>query len=214
MQPGAALIGIGLQKGKGAVMRVFLALVFLCGFITVASAQRLQPGDTLSISVYQDPKLDRQVLIGPSGFISFPLAGQIRAAGMTPATLESVLKSRLKDKYSSDLDITVALVGEKPEKPPEEDLKPRIFVTGEVLRPGYFVMRMKTNVLQAIALAGGFGPFAAKHRIQVRRQVRGIEEILPFDYQAFFYAREVDDNWNLRPGDVVIVPERGLLEFE
>ncbi len=190
-------------------MRVLLALLFLCGFWTGAGAQALQPGDTIAISVYQDPKLDRQVLIGPTGMISFPLAGQVRAGGLTPAALESVLTARLKDKFTGDLDITVALVGVKQL---EEDLKPRIFITGEVLRPGPFVVRTRTNVLQAISLAGGFGPFAAKQRIQVRRQINGVEVMFLFDYDAFFSGRNVEDNIDLRAGDVVVIPERGLFE--
>jgi polysaccharide export outer membrane protein len=190
-------------------MRILLALVFLCGFWASAGAQALQPGDTIAISVYQDPKLDRQVVIGPTGMISFPLAGQIRAGGLTPAALESVLRLRLKDKFTEEPDITVSLVAAKQL---EEDLKPRIFVTGEVLRPGFFVFRTRTNVLQAIALAGGFGPYAAKRRIQVRRQINGIEVMFLFDYVNFHSGRNVEDNIDLQAGDVIIIPERGILE--
>ena len=50
---------------------------------------------------------------------------------------------------------------------PEEDLKPRIFITGEVLRPGFYVMRTRRDIMQAIAEAGGFSPFAATRRIQI-----------------------------------------------
>jgi polysaccharide biosynthesis/export protein len=188
---------------------VLLALAFLCGFWTSAGAQALKPGDSISISVYQDPKLDRQVIIGPTGFISFPLAGQIRAGGLTPAQLEDVIKARLKDKFTEEPDVTVSLGAEKPL---EEDLKPRIFVTGEVLRPGFFVIRMKTTVLQAISLAGGFGPYAAKRRIQVRRQINGTEVMYLFDYVDFHKGRNVEDNIDLQPGDVVIIPERGIFE--
>jgi polysaccharide biosynthesis/export protein len=188
---------------------VLLALAFLCGFWTSAGAQALKPGDVISISVYQDPKLDRQVVIGPTGFISFPLAGQIRAGGLTPAQLEDVIKARLKDKFTEEPDVTVSLGAEKPL---EEDLKPRIFVTGEVIRPGFFVMRMKTTVLQAISLAGGFGPYAAKRRIQVRRQINGTEVMYLFDYVDFHKGRNVEDNIDLQPGDVVIIPERGIFE--
>ena len=191
-------------------MRILLLLALLFGFSAHAGAQPLQPGDTITISVYQDPKLDRQVIVSPSGMISLPLVGQVRAAGLTPAGLENVLKNRLRDKFTGDLDISVAYVATKPV---EEDLKPRIFVTGEVLRPGTFVMRMRTNVLQAISLAGGFGPFAAKRRIQIRRKVNGIDEILSFDYEAFFAGTSTNENIDLRPGDVVVVPERGLFEL-
>ena len=190
-------------------MRIIVVLLMLCGILTTASAQTLQAGDSISISVYQDPKLDRQLLISPNGMISIPLAGQIRAAGLTPSTLENLLKTRLKDKYSTDLDISVAVLGSKPL---EEDLKPRIFVTGEVLRPGPFLIRTKTNVMQAISLAGGFGPFAAKQRIQVRRHINGADAIYVFDYDSFFNGLNLTNNIDLRAGDVVIVPERGLLE--
>src|SRR5262249_2140490 len=149
-----------------------------------AQAQTLQPGDAISISVFQDPKLDRQVLIGPSGMISFPLAGHIRAAGLTPAALESVLKERLKGRFTEEPDVTVSLVGIKP--PLEEDLKPRIYITGEVLRPGFYVIRTKLDIMQAIAEAGGFSPFAATRRIQVRRKINGADSIFVFNYNDFF----------------------------
>jgi polysaccharide biosynthesis/export protein len=110
-------------------MRIILAILLTLVSWTAASAQALRAGDTISISVYQDPKLDRNVLIGPTGMISFPLAGQIRAGGLTPAALESVLRNRLKDKFTEEPDITVALVAPFTDKPLEEDLKPRIFVT-------------------------------------------------------------------------------------
>ena len=66
--------------------------------------------------------------------------------------------------------------------------------------------------MQAIAEAGGFSPFAAKQRIQVRRKINGVESTFVFNYYDFFNGTHVDDNINLRPGDVIIVPERGLLE--
>lgn len=192
-------------------MRILLSLVLWLGCWSVALAQsaQLHPGDVISISVYQDPKLDRQVLIGPTGMIAFPLVGQIKAAGLTPSALENILKERLKGKFSEEPDITVSLTAEKTL---EEDLKPRFYITGEVLRPGYFVIRTKLDVLQAIAMAGGFSPFAAKRRIQVRRQINGIESTYVFDYNDFFAGTNVDDNIRLRAGDVIIVPERGLFE--
>ena len=91
----------------------FLALLLACWSEAKAQSDRLRPGDVVSITVYQDPKLDRQVLIGPTGMISFPLAGQIRAGGLTPAALESVLKARLKGRFTEEPDITVALVALK-----------------------------------------------------------------------------------------------------
>src|SRR6478736_9866112 len=93
-------------------MRVILALLFFGVFLATAQAQQaLRPGDSIEISVWQDPKLDRTIVIGPDGFIGFPLVGQIRASGLTPRALEDLLRSRLAKNYTGQLDITVARVG-------------------------------------------------------------------------------------------------------
>lgn len=193
-------------------MRILLVLVCLCFTASVAGAQTLKNGDTLSISVMQDSKLDRTVVIDPSGQIAVPLAGHIRAAGQTPQALESILKSRLKDNYKDEsLDVTVALVNSAKDIP-EEDLKPKVFITGEILRPGSYVVRQKTTLMQAIALAGGLGPYAAKRRIQVRRKGGPGEDIFVFDYRAYEAGSDLEGNITLRAGDVIMVPERGLFE--
>jgi polysaccharide export outer membrane protein len=201
----------GLDRGK--MMRISVILIFLAILVTPASAQTLKPGDSLSISVLQDPKLDRTVVVDPSGEIAFPLAGHIRARGLTPQGLEKILVSKLKDNYKDDhLDVTVA-VASSPKDIPEEDLKPKIFITGEVQRPGSYVVRQKTTLMQAISLAGGVGPFAAKRRIQVRRHMPGGDEtIFMFDYKAYEAGLDLEGNIALRAGDVIMVPERGLLE--
>lgn len=178
------------------------------------SAQTLRSGDSLTISVLQDPKLDRTVLIDPQGEIAFPLAGHFRARGLTPEAVENVLKSRLRDKYKEGLDITVAVasVGTTTRQPIEEEFKPKVFLTGEVTKPGSYTVLRPTTLVQAIALAGGLSPFAAKQRIQVRRRVRGSELIFPFDYRAYEAGLDIAGNITLLPGDTVLVPERGLLE--
>ncbi len=193
-------------------MRALLALLFLCVFFTSSHAQTpLRAGDHINISVWQDPKLDRSVVIGPDGFIGFPLVGQLRASGLTPRDLEDLLKRRLAKNYTGDLDVTVALAQVNRES--EDESKPRIYVSGEVLRPGPYIIKPAVNVAQAIALAGGLSPFAARQRIQIHRQIRGIDSILLFDYNSYQVGLEpINNNIVLRTGDVVIVPERGLFE--
>ena len=191
-------------------MRALLALVFVFGFLTTADAQALRPGDTVHISVWQDPKLDRTVVIGPDGTFGFPLAGHIRAGGMTPQAIESELRSRLQKSYTGQLDITVSLAAVN--KDEEDVTKPRVYLTGEVLRPGPVYIRPSINVMQAISLAGGLGPFAARQRIQLHRKIDGIDSIFVFDYNAYLSGRDTADNIKLQSGDIIIVPERGLLE--
>jgi polysaccharide biosynthesis/export protein len=196
-------------------MRFLIAILGLAISVTLASAQTLKPGDSLSISVLQDPKLDRQVVVDPSGQIAFPLAGHIRARGLTPQALENILKSKLASNYKDEnLDVTVALLNAAKPEIPEEDLKPKVFVTGEILRPGSYVVRQRTTLMQAIALAGGLGPFAAKNRIQVRRRDAAGEQIFAFNYRAYEVGADVEGNVVLHAGDVIIVPERGLFEWK
>jgi polysaccharide export outer membrane protein len=188
-------------------------LLCLGVWISGAKAQTLKIGDSLSISVLQDPKLDRSVVIDPLGEIAFPLAGHVRARGLTPLALENILRTKLQPNYKDEhLDITVA-VASAPKDIPEDDLKPKIFITGEVSRPGSYIIRQQMTLMQAISLAGGVGPYAAKRRIQVRRRVPGGDEtIFMFNYKAYESGSDLEGNIVLRAGDVIMVPERGLLD--
>src|SRR5258708_15394394 len=121
---------------RGKKMRISIVLVCLAIWVTAAHAQTLKPGDSLNITVLQDPKLDRTVVVDPSGEIAFPLAGHVRARGLTPQALEKILIARLKDNYKDDhLDGTVAIAN-SPQDIPEQDLKPQISTTWELIRPG------------------------------------------------------------------------------
>jgi polysaccharide export outer membrane protein len=201
-------------------MRFLMALVLLFASMATCQAQTdaaspvaLKPGDTLAISVLQDPKLDRSVVVDPNGQIAFPLAGHITAGGLTPQRLEKVLKNRLRRNYNDDdLDVTVALANAARPEITEDDLKPKIFITGEVLRPGPYPIRQATSLVQALSLAGGLGPFAAKRRIQIHRGSGADEQIYQFDYKAYEGGFGLESNIPLRAGDVIIVPERGILE--
>ena len=94
----------------------------------------------------------------------------------------------------------------------EEESKPKVYVSGEVLRPGPYFVRPTINVMQALSLAGGLGPFAAKQRIQLHRKINGVDSIFIFDYNAYLAGTNTADNINLRSGDIIVVPERGLFE--
>lgn len=190
---------------------VFLAL-FLCAGATHALAQSetLQPGDTLQISILQDPKLDRQVVVTPDGMIAFPLAGHIKAAGITAQALENLIRARLQKNYTERVTVTVSLAAVNPTE--AADSRPRVYISGEVLKPGPYPAKPAITIAQAIALAGGLSPFAAAKRIQVHRKVQGADTVMTFDYKAFQSGSEPADNFPLLSGDVIIVPERGLFE--
>lgn len=186
-------------------MRGVVTFVLFCVLSTQALAAgaqyRLQPGDKLSITVWQDDKLNRQIIVRPDGRISFPLAGHMRAAGLSAERLEGTLKARLRRFYKDDIDVSIMVTQVVPKT---------IYVTGEVARPGAITIVKPTTVLQAIATAGGLGQFASKSRIKIRRKVKGEDVAIPFSYRDAVAGRNSGDNIYLRNNDVIVVPERGL----
>jgi polysaccharide export outer membrane protein len=190
-------------------MRALVAIFLILGFCVAASAQSLKSGDTIDISVWQDSKLDRRVVIPPSGNIQVPLAGQVRAAGLEPMALASVLKGRWQKNYNEPIDVTVSIAAIDK----DDDYAPRIYITGEVLKPGQYLLKVRTNVMQGIALAGGFGPFAAKSVIQIRRKIEGQDDFYVFNYYHFASGADTSRNINLKNGDIIIVPERNLFTY-
>jgi len=195
-------------------MRVITAfLILLCAVISSSAqaAYRLQPGDTIQVSVWQEPKLDRQLVVSPDGSVAMPLVGHVSAGGRSAQQVEKAIKAKLQTQYQSDLDVTVSLVAQPPEEEADK-IDPTIFVMGEVNKPGEFVIKKRITLLQALAMGGGLSAFAAQRRIQVHRKVDGEDTIFQFDYRAFEHGRDVAGNIALRPGDVIVVPERGLFE--
>lgn len=199
-------------------MRVFL--IFLMGLMLAAAATaqadtyRLRPGDVLDVNVFQDPKLNRQIVVAPDGYVAFPLAGRFKAAGLTPSAVETALRAGLQKQYTTDLDVTVSYIqSEKRELKDAKEAEYTVYVTGEVAKPGAFIVpKRPPTILQAIALSGGLGPFAAPRRIHVVRKVAGGERVFPFDYKLYEKGHNLEGNITLRSGDVVVVPERGLFQ--
>jgi polysaccharide biosynthesis/export protein len=177
----------------------------------------LRPGDVLDVNVIQDPKLNRQIVVAPDGYVAFPLAGRFKAGGLTTSGVESALKAGLQKQFSTELDVTVSYIQSEKREPrdPKEAKVAEftVYVTGEVGKPGVFVVpKRPPTIMQALALAGGLGPFASERRIQVIRKIEGEDRIFPFNYSDYTRGRDMEGNITLRSGDVVVVPERGLFQ--
>src|SRR5580700_3043842 len=133
---------------------------------------RLQPGDVLLISVWKEKDLEGEVLVRPDGGMSFPLAGDLDAAGRTVEEVRGVLAQRLKP-FIPDPVVTVSVksIGGN-----------HVYVIGRVQRPGEFTFSRPVDVMQALSLAGGATPFAALNDIVILRRQNGAERVLPFRY--------------------------------
>jgi polysaccharide biosynthesis/export protein len=206
---------------KSVLVFLFMALTCLGSVSSIAAGYRLKAGDTLEVTVWQDEKLNRKVVVGPDGRISFPLAGHIKAGGRTVEDVEAQLLQVLQKLYKDQIDVTVAIasIKEIPPPPPEPvppppppPIDPSFYVTGEVKNPGKYSFKVTTNVLQGISTAGGLGIFAAPRRIKIRRKEDGVETLYDFDYDAFTNGIDLSGNIKLHNGDVIIVPEKGIFE--
>lgn len=160
----------------------------------------------------EDGSLDRQLLVQPDGRIALPLAGAIDADGLTPDEVERAIRGRLAADFIEPPTVTVSLVSLAPGVL-EEETFPTIYVTGQVNAPGRYQIQGPVTALQALAIAGGPGVFAATGRIQVRRvNDEGAETVFIFDYDAVEEGRPSGALLELDDGDVLVVPERGLFE--
>jgi polysaccharide biosynthesis/export protein len=165
--------------------------------VEVPGTYRIQAGDVLAISVWKEPDLQLEVLVRPDGWLSFPLAGDQRAAGRTVDDLRQTLAVRLK-KFIPEpvVTVTVRALGGN-----------RIYVVGKVNRPGEFPFSRPLDVMQSLSLAGGATSFAALNDIRIiRRNADGKQISIPFQYEDVARGRHLDQNILLESGDTVVVP--------
>jgi polysaccharide biosynthesis/export protein len=184
-------------------MRVMLSNVFravlVLAALGVAHADEytVKPGDTLAIAVWKEPDLTgNAVLVRPDGTFSFPLVGQIDARGKGVLELQNLITERLR-KYVSDPVVTVSV---------QEVKGNRVYVIGQVTKPGDFVVNPSVNVMQALSMAGGTTAFASPNNIIVLRRTSAGQVALPFHYNDVVHGKELQQNVELQAGDVVVVP--------
>ncbi len=192
------------------LLAVFLQLLFVAG-LAAQEAYLFESGDVIQISVWQEPKLDGPRKVAPDGRISMPLAGHLLVKGKTAEDVEAEIKKKLSDTFKTDLDVTVSLVAQPPDEAKDEE-EASFYVMGEVVRPGPYALKKETTVLQALALSGGLAAFASERRIQVHRRIKGRDALHVFDYRKFKRGSNPTGNIVLQPGDVIVVPENGLLD--
>lgn len=152
--------------------------------------------DVIEISVWKNPDLSKTVMVRPDGMISLPLVGELKAAGLTPAQLRDSLNEVLKE-YQETV-VTSVIV--------QEVNSYRIFILGEVMSPGTYTMTRKMSVIQAIAIAGGFNPYASRKIVLVRENGNSIAEKIEISFDDIIDtdARR-DKNLILKSGDTVFV---------
>jgi polysaccharide export outer membrane protein len=155
------------------------------------------PEDMLQVTVWKNDTLSRVVPVRPDGKISLPLLHDVQAAGLTSMQLRDKI-SRALAEFMPHPEVSVIIT----------DVRSfRVSIMGEVQRPGVLLLKSSTTVLEAIAMAGGFRDFASPSKIVVvRKDSAGQTQKIPFNYNKAIRNGEMEDNIDLKTGDVIVVP--------
>jgi len=166
------------------------------GVTTAPPGYLIGADDILQIVYWREKELSAEAVVRPDGMISLPLLNDIRAAGLTPEQLRSELTAAAS-KFVEDPTVTVVVKAINSRK---------VFVTGQVSKPGPYQLNGYTTVMQLIATAGGLAEYANKSKIIVLRTEAGKSLALPFNYEEVTAGKRLQQNVELRPGDTVVVP--------
>jgi polysaccharide biosynthesis/export protein len=165
-------------------------------------AYRVNPGDDLEIMVWGDERLQKVVRVLPDGTFSFPLVGQVMAAGLLPSDLERVITAGLRPQYRDTVpQVTVTI------KNPNGY---QFSVIGKVKSPGTFTPGRYVNALEAIGIAGGPTEFASVGKIRIIRKVGPQIRTIPVEVGAAlkgdFSHVNSSEIPEMQSGDTMVVP--------
>jgi polysaccharide biosynthesis/export protein len=156
---------------------------------------RIGVEDVLSVVFWKERDLSAEVVVRPDGKISLPMLNDIPAVGLTPEQLAAAVATAAT-KYVRDSGATVMV---------KEIRSRKVYVVGEVAKPGAFAIGNEMNVLQALAQAGGLLEHANKGDVVIVRQENGSERRFTFNYNDVVRGRNTQQNIRLAPGDTILI---------
>ncbi len=159
-------------------------------------ASTLGPGDVIEVRVYREQEISGVYQVGSDGDVIFPLCQRVVVAGLAPNRAAEKFRDCLAASFMRDPQVTV-LVREYNSK--------KIFVFGEVQKPGTFTFQDGMSIIQAVTLAGGFTRTASQNNTSVTRRIQGQEVKVKVHVQDIALGKL--PNFTLEPGDIVYVPE-------
>jgi protein involved in polysaccharide export with SLBB domain len=162
-----------------------------------AADTTLGVGDTFEVRVFGEPDLSGTYRVGAEGSITFPLGGVIQVEGLNPEAAADRIAQRLKEGILRNPQVTVLV---------KEQTSKKVHVLGQVSKPGTFTYTPSMSVIEAITVAGGFTPIAAKNDTTITRSDKGQKTIVKVPVADIGEGKA--KNVYLRPGDIISVPER------
>jgi len=160
------------------------------------SANTLGPSDLVEVRVFGEPDLTGVYWVAPEGFVDFPLCGRVAVVGLSPSGAADALTACLKKGFLRRPQVTVLI---------KEFNSKKVFVFGEVTKPGALAYEEGMTIVHALSEAGGFTRTASKNAVNITRIVDGREKRLAVKVEDIFIGRE--KNVPVLPGDIIFVPE-------
>jgi polysaccharide export outer membrane protein len=154
------------------------------------------PGDILAVVFWRQEDMSAEVVARPDGRISVPLLNEVDVTGLTPEQLRAKLSAEAL-RFVQDPNVTVVV---------KQINSRRVYITGQVVRPGPYPLISSVNVLQLLSMAGGLLEYADAKNIQIMRTVNGRTTYFKFNYKEMIDRKNIKQNIDLRPDDTVIVP--------
>jgi polysaccharide export outer membrane protein len=192
------------MKGKISFIILFIYILFNLELLYAQSQNETEytiyPNDLLEITVYEEPDLTKIVRVSQDGTITYPLLGNVKAAGLTVKQLEEKLKELLEADYLVNAQVSVFV---------KEHAK--ISVLGQVREPKSYELKGGLTLLGAIALAGGFTDQADPQRVKVIRREDGQEKTMLIDTLEITENADRTKDILLKPDDVIIIEEYGRI---
>ena len=189
-----------------SIKRLTLALLCAASAASAAEPKKAAPStatapdgyligvsDVLHIVVWKEPDLTQDATVRLDGMITLPLLGDIKAAGRAPGELAKSLAGEF-ERYVESPRVTVSI---------SQAISARIYVVGQMVKPGEFALSGHMTVLKALALAGGFKEFARPEGIVI---IREDQSVVPFNYKRVADGKELQQNVLLAAGDTIVVP--------
>ena len=186
-----------MMKNHSKWLTTLLMLV-ICNFASAESTPpyKIQQGDVVSISVWGETALQKEMRVLPDGSITFPLAGRIDVAGSTTVDTEKNIAQKLKT-FFPEPQVSVMVTASEGS---------RIYIIGKVLKPGPISATSPMTVLQALSMAGGLDRFSDANAIKILRMTEKGQEIYPVPYERLLRGEELNTNIQLNIGDTILVP--------
>jgi polysaccharide biosynthesis/export protein len=180
---------------------LFLGLVVSAGTAVAQapvqdSSYKIGPNDILTIFVWKEAELSRDVTVMPDGKITYPLIGEIMAQGQTASELKKAITDKLQNFVTAP-EVTVIV---------KESRSQVVYAIGKLTRPGPIALAPGMTVMQALSAAGGFTEWADQKNILIVRKEGGKETQLRFNYKEFTAGEKLEQNILLKPGDTLVVP--------